>query len=207
MRYTTLSGFQGPLSQIGLGTWPFADDAWGKIDEKTCLDTIFAALDAGINVIDTAPFYGLGRVEEIVGKALKGRRDNVFLATKFGLIKEGKSIKKNSRPESIRTELEASLKRLGTETIDLYQIHWPDPKTPFEETLEETSKFFAEGKIKSLGVCNFDLDLLKKIRGLSPIATLQNQYSLLKPQDENHILPYCHAEKMGYLAYGSLGGG
>lgn len=207
MKYFELQHAGFEISKVGLGTWPFAEDMWGKIDEKTCLDTTQAALDAGINLVDTAPFYGMGRSETIVGKALKGKRDKVILATKCGLIKEGKSVFFNLKPESIRNELELSLKRLDTDYIDLYQTHWPDPKTPIEETMEEMKKFVQEGKVKAIGLCNADRALIEKAGAVHPLATVQNEYSLLKRDPEKEVLPACEKAGIGLIAYGPLAGG
>lgn len=207
MKYSKISGIDSGVSQMALGTWPFSGNVWGSLAEKTCVQTINAALEAGINLIDTAPFYGMGRAEEIVGKAVKGKRDRVVIATKCGLIQEGKSIQINLKPSSIRQELELSLKRLDTDVIDLYQTHWPDSETSIEDTLKEMKKFVEEGKVKAIGICNADLSLLKKAASACPLASVQNEYSLLKREAEQEILPFCEKEGIGFLAYGPLAGG
>ncbi|MBI4707981.1 MAG: aldo/keto reductase, partial [Candidatus Omnitrophica bacterium] len=136
MRYKRIPGTDLSVSCISLGTWVFGgDESWGYSDENDCINVTLKAIDLGINLIDTAPIYGFGRAEEIVGKAIKGKRDKVIIATKCGLIKEDKDIKTSLKPASIEREIEESLCRLNVAYIDLYQIHWPDLDTPIEETL------------------------------------------------------------------------
>lgn len=207
MNKKTIPGTPLEISRIALGTWPFAEDMWGPNPEKSCLALIDAALEEGINLIDTAPFYGQGRSEKIVGRAVKGRRDKVILATKCGLLKTGKTIHINLKPASIRRELDDSLKRLQTDYIDLYQTHWPDDNTPLEDTLSEMQKFKQEGKIRAIGVCNFDKDLLQRAADGCEVASVQNQYSALKRDDEQDMLPACEQKHIGYMAYGPLAGG
>ena len=207
MRYNKIPKTGLSVSAVSLGTWVFGGDNWSGSDENTALQTVRRALDSGINLIDTAPVYGWGLSEKIVGKAVKGSRDKIVIATKCGLIKAGKSIKISLKPESVRKELSDSLKRLGTDYIDIYQLHWPDKDTPLEETLGELQKAVREGKIRFIGVSNFSLDLLKKAASICRIATIQNEYSFLKRDTEKDILPWCLREGMGFLAYGPLGGG
>lgn len=207
MRYNKIPGTELNVSAVALGTWVFGGDNWGGSDETLCAQTVSAALESGINFIDTAPAYGWGRAETIVGNAIKGKRDKVVIATKCGLKKEGKSITICLKPEAVRRELEDSLKRLGTDYIDIYQLHWPDKNTPLEETLGEMRKFSEEGKIRHIGVSNFDLPLLEKARAICRIAAIQNEYSFLKRDAEKKILPHCAAHGVGFLAYGCLGGG
>ncbi len=206
MKYKKIPKTSITVSQVALGTWPMSGEYWGSIAESTCIDTIHAALDTGINFIDTAPFYGDGRAELYVGKAVKTRRPNVVIATKCGLQKSGRAVKTNLKPESIRKELEESLKRLQTDYIDLYQTHWPDPNTPIEDTLKEMQAFVKEGKVKALGICNADKPLLEKAMSLG-ISTIQNEFSLLQQESERDIFPICESEKIGFLAYGPLAGG
>ena len=179
----------------------------GGTNEADCLDAVAAALDCGINLIDTAPIYGYGLAETIVGKAIKGHRDKFIIATKCGLIGKGKKITNDLTPVSIRQEVEASLKRLQIDCIDIYQCHWPDPKTTIEKTLEAMCKLREEGKIKYIGVSNFGLQLLEQATSFTKIVTLQNQYSLLERSIEKDILPLTRAKDVGVLCYGPLAGG
>jgi aryl-alcohol dehydrogenase-like predicted oxidoreductase len=196
------------VSVVSLGTWVFGGDNWGKVDDKESIASIQKAIEIGINLIDTAPVYGNGHAEEIVGKAIKGNRDKVFIATKCGLQKKDRTFIHDLRPEEIRKELEQSLYRLHTDYIDLYQCHWPDPKTPIEATLEEMLKMRSEGKIHYIGVSNFDLPLLKKALRAAPVASNQVHYSLLERSvEERHLLQFCKKRGVGVMTYGSLGGG
>jgi len=183
------------------------DDFWGSVDDQESIRTIHAAIDNGISLVDTAPAYGNGHSEEVVGKAIKGRRDRVVVATKVGIQKPGGKLQKNLSPDSVRQEIEDSLRRLGVESIDLYQIHWPDPKTPLEETLEVLLKAQEAGKFRYLGVSNFDTALMDKVRSITELASLQPPFSLLQRDIEDEILPYCHEHNLGVLSYGTLSGG
>jgi len=183
------------------------DDFWGSVDDQESIRTIHAAIDNGISLVDTAPAYGNGHSEEVVGKAIKGRRDRVVVATKVGIQKSGGKLQKNLSPDSVRQEIEDSLRRLGVESIDLYQIHWPDPKTPLEETLEVLLKAQEAGKFRYLGVSNFDTALMDKVRSITELASLQPPFSLMQRDIEDEILPYCHEHNIGVLSYGTLSGG
>ncbi len=207
MEYIKIPKIDKEVSKIGLGSWVFGGDNWMGSDENECVDVVHKALDSGINFIDTAPIYGDGRSESIIGKALAGRRDKVFLATKCGLKKEGNTVKICLKAEFLQEEIENSLKRLQTDCIDLYQVHWPDPNTSLNETFPQLRKFQKAGKIKYIGVSNFKLDLLKKTLPICDIVTLQNEYSIKKRAVEKELLPFCKAQNIGFLAYGSLAGG
>jgi aryl-alcohol dehydrogenase-like predicted oxidoreductase len=207
MRYRKLGSSDMEVSVVSLGTWVSGGDQWGETDDSHSIAAIRKAIDAGINLIDTAPAYGLGHAEKIVGEAIRGRRDEVFIATKCGLQKRGKKFVLNLQPAEIRKELEESLARLRTEKIDLYQCHWPDPKTSIESTLEEMERMKSEGKIGDIGVSNFDLPLLKKAARVAHLASVQPHYSLLERGIEKDILPFCTAERIGVITYGSLGSG
>lgn len=195
------------VSVVGLGTWAIGGDFWGSVDDQTSIRAIQAGLDAGINLIDTAPAYGRGHAEKVVGEAVKGRRDQVVIATKCGIVRTPNSFEKNLAPASIRKEIEDSLQRLGVDAIDLYQIHWPDEKTPLEATVAELVKLHEAGKFKHLGVSNFDVPLMKEVMSITGLVSLQPQYSLLQREIETEILPFCIEHNIGVLSYGSLGAG
>jgi aryl-alcohol dehydrogenase-like predicted oxidoreductase len=207
MEYRRLGKSELNVSVIGLGTWPLGEKGWGPIDETKAIATIHKAIDCGINLIDTAPVYGNGRSEEIVGKAIKACRQRVIIATKCGIHSRDNGFDHNLKPQSIRKELEDSLKRMGIEVIDLYQCHWPDPNTPIEDTLGEMLKMKAEGKIRYIGVSNFDTALLQRAQQAAPIASNQVPYSLVNRKIERWLLPFCQKQGVGILAYGPLGGG
>jgi len=203
------------LSEIGLGAWAIGGAwqwGWGPQDDRDSLATIQKALDLGINWIDTAPVYGLGHSEEVVGKAVAGKRQDVFIATKCGLVWDDRGrVRNNNRPDSIRRECEASLKRLNTDYIDLYQIHWPDPRTPVEASWEEMLRLKQEGKVRYIGVSNFGVDLLETCERLGHVNSLQPPYSMVHrvryPEVENEILPWCRAHGVGVVAYSPLQNG
>ena len=206
MRYKQLGKSDLNISVVGLGTWAMGNDFFGKVDDSASIDTIRKAVESGINVIDTAPAYGNGHSEEVVGKAIKGIRDKVVIATKCGLLRDGKKYIKTLDPQSLRKEIDGSLSRLGVDVIDLYQIHWPDPKTPIEDAVNELIKIKAQGKFKYLGVSNFNRELMEKVMSMTEIVSLQPQYSLLSREEEG-MLEFCRNNGIGVLSYGSLGGG
>lgn len=177
-----------------------AGSFWGKVDDDQSIATIRAGLEAGINLIDTAPVYGDGHSEEVVGKALEGlKREDIVLATKCGRF--------TCETEKIRQELETSLKRLKTDYIDLYQVHWPDDKVPFEETFGELENMRKQGKIRYIGVSNFSVEQTEEASKYCQIVSTQPQYSLLVRDIEKDILPYCVEKNIGILSYGSIGAG
>lgn len=192
---------------ISLGTWVFSGDMWGSVKDDESISSVKAAFDQGINLIDTAPIYGFGKAEEVVGKAIQGKRDQIILATKCGLIKKNSKIIVDLSPKSIQMEIEASLKRLRVDCIDLYQCHWPDPNIPIEKTIDTLLKIKQQGKIRHIGFSNFGVALMKEARKLTEVVSLQNQYSLLERAVESDILPYCCEDKIGVITYGSLAGG
>ena len=207
MQYVNIPHTDLKISAITLGTWVFDGESWGGSDELDSLDAVAAAIDQGINLIDTAPIYGNGLAEDIVGRGIRGRRDQVLIATKCGLIPKGKGIRIDLSPESVEKELEASLKRLKVDYIDIYQCHWPDARTPIEKTMEKLSRLREKEKIRYIGVSNFNAEILKKACEITPIATIQNQYSMMERQIEENILPFCQENGIGILAYGPLAGG
>jgi methylglyoxal reductase len=202
-------------SAVGLGTWSMGGWMWGGTDEKAAIDAIHASLDAGVTLIDTAPAYGLGLSEEIVGKAIAGRRDQVVLATKCGLVwhttqgnhffhEDGQAVHRYLGADSIRYELEQSLRRLGTEYIDLYQTHWQDPTTPIEETMTTLLDLKKEGKIRAIGVSNVNPEQLEAYSSVGTLDSAQEKYSMLDREIEAELLPYCREHHIAMLSYSSL---
>ena len=201
-----LTGTDLTPSRIALGTWAIGGWMWGGSDESEVVRTIHAALDRGITLIDTAPVYGFGRAEEIVGKALAqdGRRERAFIATKAGLEWRDGKVFRNSSPSRLRRELEASLKRLRTDYIDLYQIHWPDPLVLVEETAAVLECFRREGKIRALGVSNFSPVQMRTFRKVAALHAVQPPYNLFERAIESDVLPYAKRNDIAVLAYGAL---
>ncbi len=202
-------------SAVGLGTWAIGGWWWGGTDEQAAVRGIQAAVDAGITLIDTAPAYGLGLSEELVGKAIAGRRDRVVLATKCGLVwharkgqhffdEFGKPVHRYLGAESLRYELEQSLKRLRTEAIDLYQTHWQDPTTPIAETMDTLLALKKEGKIRAIGVSNISTAELAEYLERGPVDSAQENYSMLDRGPEKELLPFCRRRRISLLAYSPL---
>lgn len=191
---------------MGGGGWKFG---WGSQDDAESVRAIRAGLDAGINWIDTAAIYGHGRSEEIVGEAIAGRRGDVIVATKCGRVWEGDSreIGKSLRRESVFREVEASLRRLRVDVIDLYQIHWPEPDEEVEEGWGAIADLIAAGKVRYGGVCNFSLSQLERAQAIHPITSLQPPYSMLKREIEAEILPWCEKHQVGVVAYSPMQAG
>ncbi len=197
------------LTTIGFGAWAIGGGdwayAWGPQDDQDSLAAIRRALDAGVNWIDTAAVYGLGHSEEIVGKAIAGRRGEVTLATKCSLVWDGgRQIRDDLSAKSVRRECEASLRRLNTDVIDLYQIHWPTDQERIEEGWAEMARLVEEGKVRHIGVSNFNVEQMERIRPIHPIASLQPPYSMLRRGIEDEILPYCAEHEIGVLAYSPM---
>ena len=209
MKYRKLGNSGIDVSVIGHGTWGLGNDYFGEIDEEMAIKSIHASLDGGVNLIDTAAAYGSDNdSEKLVGKALKGRRDKAVVATKTGVLRIHGRYVRCLDTEMMRIELEKSLKNLGVEYIDLYQIHWPDYNTGIERALEQMVKFKEEGKIRAIGVSNFSVDEMKTAVRIADISSAQPQLSLLSRKSvENGVLPFCHENGIGVLAYGPLGGG
>ena len=196
------------VSPIAFGTWQLGGD-WGATDEEAAVAAIRRAADSGINFFDTAQAYGFGASETILAKALKGRpRDQVVIATKGGLRPiAGGGVERDSSPDWIRRSVDSSLEALGTDYIDLYQVHWPDAKVPFEETAGALAELKAAGKIRHVGVSNFDADLMDEFSRTLPVETLQPVYHLFRRDIEESVLPYAKAHDIGVLVYGPLGHG
>ena len=194
------------VSPLVLGTWVTGGWAWGGSDEKESLAAILRALELGIDFIDTAPVYGFGKSEQVVGKALKEwGRQKVVVATKCGLEWDAQErIRRNSSPQRIMQEVDDSLKRLGADCIDLYQIHWPDPAIAFEDSMKTLLKVQELGKIRYIGVSNFDRDRLQEIMQHGTIYSLQPPYNMFEREAEKELLPFCMENGIATLAYGGL---
>ncbi len=207
MKYINFPGTQEKVSSIGLGTWVFGGENWGGADDSACMAAVEEAIGLGMNFMDTAPFYTDGKSEQLIGQAIKGKREKVFIATKCGLVRENGRIGHDLSPASVKKELDGSRTRLGCDVIDLYMCHWPDPATPVEDTMEVLLELRAAKKIRYIGVSNFDVELLKRACAVAPVATLQAQYSLLERGIEEDLLPFCRERGIGVIAYGAMGGG
>ena len=215
MRYRPLGSSGIEASVVGFGAWAVGGWFWGGADDKQSMRAIHAAIDEGVNLIDTAPGYGLGHSEEVVGKAVRDRREKVLLATKCGLVwhvergsyhleQDGRSVHKYLGAESIRYEIEQSMRRLQTDVIDLYQTHWPDETTPIEETMEVLLELKREGKIRAIGVSNASIDQMDEYRLLGSVDTDQEKYSMLARRLDSAQLPYCERNGIAVLAYSPL---
>jgi aryl-alcohol dehydrogenase-like predicted oxidoreductase len=208
MEYTRIPNLNEEISRVALGTWAIGGWMWGGTDEEQSIRTIHAALDKGINIVDTAPVYGFGRSEEIVGKALArdGKRRGVLLATKVALEwdAENNSVWRNSSPQRIQKEVEDSLRRLQTDSIDIYQIHWPDPQVPLAETAGAMQDLRRQGKIRAVGVSNFSPEQMQEFSRECPLNSCQPPYNIFERDIEKDILPYCKEHNIGLLTYGAL---
>ena len=191
MEFIKIKGTDIETSRIGLGAWAIGGWLWGGSEERESIDTIHEALDSGINLIDTAAIYGFGRSEEIVGKALEeyGGRDKIVIATKCGLDWTSGKVFRNSERDRIRKEVEDSLERLRTDYIDIYQVHWPDYETSFEEPALAMKELFDEGKIRAIGVSNYNIEQLDIFRSISPLHTSQPPYNIFERDIDKDIAP------------------
>ncbi len=206
MEFVNLAATPLVASRIGLGTWAIGGWMWGGTDEAQSIRTIHEAFDRGVTLFDTAPVYGFGRSEEILGKALSqdNRRSRSVIATKVGLDwREGKPFRAASRTR-IMKEVEDSLRRLKTDTIDLYQVHWPDPNTPITETAAAMAELYRAGKIRAIGVSNFSPRQMDEFRSVAPLHAVQPPYNLFERAVETDVLPYSADHGLVSLAYGSL---
>jgi aryl-alcohol dehydrogenase-like predicted oxidoreductase len=197
------------LTAIGFGAWAIGggnwDFAWGAQDDDESVGAIHQALDEGINWIDTAAIYGLGHSEEIVGKAVKGRAEKPLIFTKCSMRwDEKRTIYRSLTAKSVAEELDASLRRLGVETIDLYQIHWPNPEGEIEEGWAEMARQQKAGKVRWIGVSNFNVEQMKRAQAIAPITSLQPPYSMLRPAVEAEILPFCQENGIGVINYSPM---
>lgn len=199
------------ITPIGIGAWAMGggnwEFGWGSQDDKESIKAIKRGLDLGINWIDTAAVYGLGHSEQVVGEAIKGR-EKPYIFTKCSMIWDNdRKVGHSLKADSLRRELEGSLKRLGIETIDLYQIHWPIPEEEIEEGWQTLAEFKKEGKIRHIGVSNFNVEQLKRIDKIAPVETLQPPYSLVHREAEKEILPYCLQKNIGVIVYSPMASG
>jgi aryl-alcohol dehydrogenase-like predicted oxidoreductase len=196
------------LTTVGLGTWAMGGPwqfGWGPQDDGEAIGAVLTALDKGINWIDTAPVYGLGHSEELVGKALKQTSEKPLIATKCGLLWNDRREKVSClEGQSIREECHASLKRLGIEVIDLYQMHWPEPDEDIEQAWEEMAKLAQEGKVRYIGASNFNVDQIKRVQKIAPVASLQPPYSMIQREVEDKLLGYCAENDIGVVAYSPM---
>jgi hypothetical protein len=198
------------VSRICFGTWQFGGD-WGDFDEQEATAAIRHALELGVDIFDTAQGYGWGASERLLGRALadelRTRREDVFLATKGGLRMDGDRLRRDSSPGWLRQGVEQSLEALGVDYIDIYQVHWPDPDTPLAETAGALQEMVDEGKIRHVGVSNFDVEQMREFAKTRPVETLQPPYHLFRRDIEQDILPYCREQNIGVLVYGPLAHG
>ncbi|HXA37944.1 MAG TPA: aldo/keto reductase [Phenylobacterium sp.] len=206
MEFADIPGTSLKASRVALGTWAMGGWMWGGTDDAQSIATIRAAVEHGVNVIDTAPAYGFGRSEEVVGKAIaEGKlRSRVLIATKVGLEWKDGSVFRNASRARILQEVEDSLRRLRTDYIDIYQVHWPDPQVEMEETAEAMRALFEQGKIRAIGVSNFSVAQMERFRSVAPLHVLQSPYNLFEREIDAEVLPYCRENRIATLGYGAL---
>src|ERR1700759_165159 len=206
MELAHIPGTSLRVSPVAIGTWAIGGWMWGGTDEAESIATIRSAFERGINIVDTAPVYGFGRSEEIVGRAIaeSGLRSNVIIATKAGLQWKDGRVSRNASRARIMREVEDSLRRLRTDYIDIYQVHWPDPLIAIEETADAMHMLFAQGKIRAIGVSNFSVLQMERFRRVAPLHVLQPPYNLFERGIETDLLPYCRKNRIATLGYGAL---
>lgn len=200
------------ITPIGLGTWAIGGGnwafGWGAQDDEESIATIHRALDMGVNWIDTAAVYGLGRSEEVIGRALKGVSQRPYIFTKCSLVwDEQRKVGNSLKRESVKREAEASLRRLQVETIDLYQIHWPNPEAEIEEGWAAMVELQREGKVRYIGISNFNVAQMRRAQKIAPITSLQPPYSLLDRDVEAEVLPFTKRNHIGVIAYSPMASG
>ena len=213
MERRRLGGTDLEITSVGVGTAPIGSNRdwsvfWGPQEEADSVRAIHAALDRGVNWIDTAPFYGWGRAEEVVGRSLAGRRDDVLVFTKCGTVRDAvRGDRMDLRPETVRADVEASLQRLQTDRLDLVQLHDVDQSTAIEDSWAEVLRLVDEGKVRHGGISNHPVDAVERALALGPVGALQYQYSLLHRDHERDILPFAEKRGLGVLAWSPLGSG
>lgn len=206
MEYTQIPGTDFQVSRISLGTWAIGGWMWGGTDEAESIRTIHAAMEKGINLIDTASVYGFGTSEKIVGKALaqKNCRDKVFIATKTGLDWKDGKVFRNCSPDYLKRNFAESLKNLQTDYVDMLYVHWPDPLEPFAETARVMHQFLQEGKIKAVGVSNYSPEQIRAFKQGGPVHIVQPPFNLFEREIEADLMPYCHSQNLHLMTYGAL---
>jgi aryl-alcohol dehydrogenase-like predicted oxidoreductase len=205
VEYMTIADTALRPSRIGLGTWAIGGWMWGGSDDESAVAAIHRALDADVTLIDTAPAYGQGHAEEVVGNALAGRRDRVVLATKVGLEWNPQGeVTRNASAARISKEIDDSLRRLQTDYIDIYQIHWPDRGVSMEETATAMRGLYESGKIKAIGVSNFSPEQMDDFRRFAPLHTVQPPYNIFERAAEHDVLPYARTHGLFALTYGAI---
>jgi len=206
MEYTHIPNLDKKVSRIGLGTWAIGGWMWGGTDEENAILAIHKGLDLGITLVDTAPVYGFGMSEEIVGRALKryGKRDKIVVATKVGIAWHNGNLSRDSSRKRILKEIDDSLKRLQLDYVDLYQVHWPDSKVPFAETASTLHELLEAGKIRAIGVSNYSPEQMDAFRKGGPLHSDQPPYNLFEREIEQAVLPYCLKNNIATLGYGVL---
>jgi aryl-alcohol dehydrogenase-like predicted oxidoreductase len=199
------------ISRVGCGAWAIGGagwwHAWGDQDDEQSIAAIRRAVELGINWVDTAPIYGLGHSEEVVGRALQGLDDRPYVFTKASLYEKDGAVAHSLERDSIRREVEASLSRLQLDVIDVYQVHWPDPDEDVEEGWAAFAELKSEGLVRHIGVSNFDVAQLRRAQAIAPVETLQPPYSLLERGIEDEILPFCEQEGIGVVCYSPMASG
>ena len=208
MQYQQLGTSSLNVSRIGYGAWALGGRGWGNYNEPEARRALETCLQCGINFFDTAPVYGFGRSEKMLGDMLSGVRSEVLIATKCGLVwNDSGQVRHDLSRDNLRRELEASLQRLKTDYIDLYQIHWPDRRTPLEETFDELMSFKRSGVVREIGVSNFSSQQLQQACGLAEITSIQQLYNLLQRDAAADVLPMCRQKNLGFIAYSPLAQG
>lgn len=204
MIYRQLGDSEVQTSAVAIGCWAMGGGAWGNQEDDNSIAAVHRAIDIGVTTLDTAPAYGKGHSEVVVGRALEGKRDKVVLATKWGLRWNDEGLVKDSTPARLEEEIAASLDRLKTDYIDLYQLHWPDNKTPIAETAKAVNKLYEQGTIRAIGVSNYSVDQMKEWMDNAPLHCLQPPFSMFRRGIAEDILPFCRDNHIATIVYSPL---